>query len=115
MRFPDSYSNAGIASADVFEEIPVTIHNPHLVHAFLFEMREAGVPKPVSAAESGTYAAEFERLAIGDHAVTTKSLALMADAIEEIAKDQTTFSQYLRNASRQHAQQQAFLAKRVRD
>ena len=37
-----------------------------------------------------------------------------ADSIEEFVKDQTSFSQYLRNASRQNAQHQAFLAKRVR-
>jgi translation initiation factor 3 subunit H len=62
-----SYSNAGIMSADVFEEIPMVIHNSHLIHAFLFEMREAS-----SAAD-----AEFELLSIDDHVATTKTFSLM--------------------------------------
>ena len=54
-------------SADVFEEIPMVIHNSHLIHAFLFEMREAS-----SAAD-----AEFELLSIDDHVATTKTFSLM--------------------------------------
>lgn len=34
------FSKAELMSGDLLEEIPVKVHNSHLVHAYLYELRE---------------------------------------------------------------------------
>lgn len=68
-----SYLEAGLLLSDIFEEIPLSIHNSHLIHAFLFELREA----PTAAALSSICDTEFERLALGGNFTLTKTLSLL--------------------------------------
>lgn len=34
------FSKFGVDSTNIFEEIPIKVHNSHLVHGFLYELRE---------------------------------------------------------------------------
>lgn len=38
----DSFARHQVSSEDIFQEIPLKVHNSHLVHAFLYELRESG-------------------------------------------------------------------------
>jgi len=36
----ESLSQANISTHDIFEEVPIVLHNHHLIHGFLFELRQ---------------------------------------------------------------------------
>jgi hypothetical protein len=38
----ESFARHQVSSRDIFDEIPLKVHNSHLVHAFLYELRERG-------------------------------------------------------------------------
>jgi len=88
-----AFSAFDIKSSDILQEIPVKVHNSHLVHAFLYELREE---KSMSC--------ELDRLRVPDSALLEKQLNLMATAIDEHSTEQQNFQYHLRQA-RQNKQQ----------
>jgi hypothetical protein len=68
-----SYTQAGLISSDVFEEVPISVHNSHLMHALLFELSQADP----SSSSSSSFDTEFERLALGSHSSISKTFTLL--------------------------------------
>jgi len=82
-----AFTFADIKSEDILQEIPVKVHNSHLVHAFLYELREE---KSMSC--------ELDRLRVPDSSLLEKQLNLMASAIDDHVTEQQNFQYHLRQS-----------------
>lgn len=95
-----NFNKRNVDSTDILEEVPIKVHNSHLVHGFLYEMRE-----------NKTMDCGFDRLVIGSNPMTEKSLDLLQTCIDDYAADQNKFQYALRNIARQKQEQQRYLQK----
>lgn len=96
-----NFSKAGMSYQDIFEELPIKVHNSHLIHAYLFELKE-----------SKTMSTEADRLQLGNQLLMTKHAQEMGTCIDEFAQEQTKFAYYLKNVQKQMQQQQYYISKK---
>lgn len=94
-------ARAGVVSAEVLEEIPVKVHNAHLVHGFLYQLRE----------QKEAASVEHERLTLAGHDFLERNLEMLAERIAAYSSEQGTFQYYQRQLARQETAQRGFLAK----
>jgi translation initiation factor 3 subunit H len=90
-----------VSYKDIFEEIPIRIHNSLLSSALLYELQEAG-------AES-----DFEKLDLSTNPFLEKNLEFLVECLDDLSSEQTKFQYYQRNVQRQLVQQNQWLQKRV--
>jgi len=100
-------SHAGFAkqqvdSTGIFEEIPIKVHNSHLVHGFLYELRE-----------NKSMSCEFDRLNLSSGAFLHKTLGILGSTVDDYASEQSKFQYVQRVIARQKAQQAAVSTKRA--
>lgn len=93
-----------IASSEIFEEVPIRIHNPPLARALLFEMEDKAVAAPV----------DFDRLNLNTSAFLEKKMQFLIEQVEDLADWQGYASRWERKLSQQQQQQQMWIMKRVR-
>jgi translation initiation factor 3 subunit H len=79
---------AGISWKDVFQEIPVKIHNSSLAQALIADTDPS----------SGATAADLERLSLANAAFTTKSMTSLIECIDDLLGEQQKVSVSLSNA-----------------
>jgi len=96
-----AFSRESMDSRDIFEEIPIQVHNAHLVHAFLYELRE---DKAMSC--------DYDRLNLFSNPYLQKNLEIMANCIDDFALEQNKFQAQQRQAQRLKQQQQQFLVQK---
>jgi translation initiation factor 3 subunit H len=102
-----SFAEFDVSSSEILEEIPIKVHNSHLVHAFLYELREHNT--------SGGMQCHFDRLSLTANPFVEKNLGIMADCIDQYAADQAKFMFHQRQVGRQRQSQQAFKNKRSQE
>jgi translation initiation factor 3 subunit H len=95
----ETLSDAHITSADVLEELPIKVHNSHLVHGFLYELREH---KHLNC--------DYDRLDLTVSPFLEKSLDLTSNLIDSYAQEQGKYQYYLRQLARQKQNQERHLA-----
>ena len=69
------FSKHKVDSSGIFEEIPIKVHNSHLVHGFLYELRE-----------DRSMNCEFDRLNLSANSFLTKTLGTLASCVDEYAR-----------------------------
>mmetsp|Transcript_30198 Transcript_30198/g.42111 ORF Transcript_30198/g.42111 Transcript_30198/m.42111 type:complete len:320 (+) Transcript_30198:24-983(+) len=99
----DFYEN-GIESTGIFEEIPIKVHNSHLVHGFLYELRE-----------DSSMNCDFSRLSVSNHPFIEKSMGVISHCIDDYEREQKTFQYVQRQISKQKSTLQAIEQKRVQE
>eukprot|EP00211_Chloroparvula_japonica_P007624 CAMPEP_0119118976 /NCGR_PEP_ID=MMETSP1310-20130426/674_1 /TAXON_ID=464262 /ORGANISM="Genus nov. species nov., Strain RCC2339" /LENGTH=329 /DNA_ID=CAMNT_0007108385 /DNA_START=52 /DNA_END=1041 /DNA_ORIENTATION=+ len=99
---PDIVTASGISHGDLFEEIPIKIHNSQLINAMLHDLdHRQVVPKP-----------EFARLAMTSNTRLEKSLEVLIDESEELIGEHHKLQYYHRALQRQQQQQQKWIQQR---
>jgi len=94
----EAFTKAHCDSQDLFEEVPIKVHNSHLVHGFLYELREG---KQMSC--------HYDRLRASPYSFLQKNLDMLAASIEEYAAEQGKYQFQQRQLVRER---QALIAKR---
>jgi len=95
------FARFNLDSTDLFEEIPIKVHNSHLVHGFLYELREE---KSMSI--------DFDRLELSASALLERNLDLLGLGIEDYIAEQQKLQFWQRSVARQKQQQQQYQQKR---
>jgi translation initiation factor 3 subunit H len=93
-----AFAKFDVSAGEILEEVPIKVHNSHLVHAFLYELREE---KSMNC--------DFDRLKLVANPFVEKNLGILADCIDEYSSEQAKFQYHQRVVARQKASQQAFL------
>jgi len=78
-------------SAEMFEEIPITVHSPLLVEAFLVDW---------ALADPGSTTTQLEALDIENQAFLEKNVQLLIGSLSDLAEEQQKMQQWERNAAR---------------
>jgi translation initiation factor 3 subunit H len=88
---------ANLSAADVLEELPVKVHNSHLVHGFLFELRERR-----------SMSCEADRLLLSASSVLDKSIEQLSGLSDLFVEEQYKAYSYLKMVQRQKQQQNQY-------
>jgi len=97
----DSLILSNFSFKEIWEEIPIRLHNSALITAFLTELEEVG-----------TAETDFEKLDLSTNSYLEKTLEELSKSLEALGQEQTKFQMYQRNMQRQQAQKSAWLQKR---
>merc|ERR1712146_26061 len=76
-----NFAKHRIDSSDIFEEIPMKVHNSHLIHAFLYELQS-----------TDKFSCTFDRLNLTDDMLFKRNLEIMSKCVDELVQDQSKFS-----------------------
>lgn len=120
----NSLLKSGLKYTDILVEIPVQIHNSHLVNTFLHQipsMIEQGIMKPPTSVEeiennpafkNDTLAPNFDSLSLSIDPFLNQTCDNLLDAIETHHVEANNFSYYSRALAREQAKIQQWQAKR---
>jgi translation initiation factor 3 subunit H len=100
----DMLNNAALDATAILEELPIKVHSSHLVHGFLYELRE-----------ERSMSCEADRLSLASQSFLNKSLSFLGMSVEDFISEQSRLVAYQRALTRQKIQQQAYLQKRAQD
>lgn len=89
-----NFAKLGVDSTNIFDEIPIKIHNSHLVHGFLYELRE-----------QRTMSCYSDRLLFDPFTSIEKDLTFLSQRVDEYEHEQHRFQQGLREATRRKQEQ----------
>jgi translation initiation factor 3 subunit H len=89
----ENLDNANITFNDIFEELPIHIHNSQLINALLYDMEG-----------SDNLTAQFERLNLGFGPFLEKNLEFLAESLDDLASEQSKFQYYQKSVQRQQGQ-----------
>ncbi|EXJ85962.1 eukaryotic translation initiation factor 3 subunit H [Capronia coronata CBS 617.96] len=115
---------SGLKYTDILVEIPVTVHNSHLVNTFLHQvprMLASGAMKPPTSVDeiennpvvkNDTLAPTFESLSINIDPYLSQTADNLLDSIETHHVESNNFSYYQRALAREQAKIQQWQAKR---
>ena len=92
-----------IESDGILESVPIQIHNSHLIHGFLYELREQKLNIPCQS----------ERLTLNHTAILDKYMNALSDGIDEFSSEQSKYQYYQRSLARQKQAQQTYLQRRA--
>jgi len=104
---------------DIFETIPVSVKNPHLVTALLYDLdtteSTANVPPLIAAfmRRFSRVAQEFDRLDLSTNPFLEKHLEFLSESIDDLMVEQGKMLNYHRMVQRQLQQQQLLTQKKV--
>eukprot|EP00742_Colponemidia_sp_Colp-10_P000999 GILJ01001081.1.p1 GENE.GILJ01001081.1~~GILJ01001081.1.p1 ORF type:complete len:342 (+),score=57.84 GILJ01001081.1:46-1026(+) len=90
-----------IMSSDIFQEIPIQIHNPELVKAFLLDY-----------GQTESKDCDFDRFDLSTNPFLEKNINFLSDCLDDLSQEQNKLQFYQRNLVRQQQQQKTFLEKR---
>ena len=95
---PTMISNFNLNSDDIFEELSIKIHNSHLVHAFLFELRNVKELK-----------CQFDRLHHNYQDPLINNLKQLSNSIDSYASETQHFKNYYRSCKNVQTRKQEYL------
>jgi len=98
------FTEAGVVSSDIFEEIPVKVHNSHLVHAYLYELRD-----------NKDFNCDFDRLNLSVTPELTQNVTSLDSIVDAWVEQQQNYQFYQRQCNRQNAAQAAYQAKKKQE
>lgn len=88
---------------DIFEEIPIRIHNSSLINALLFELDSRDIiPKP-----------EHSRLELSNTRLLEKNLEYLIEESDDLISEQHKLQYHQRAVQRQQQQQAKWIQQRV--
>jgi len=99
-----SFSRHGVDPSQIMVEVPIQVHNSHLVHAFLYELRE-----------SKAMNTDSDRLNIRVNDFVEKNVNVISKSIDDYVTEQGKLLYYERQLARQKTQQQQWIQKRDAD
>ncbi|OAG37278.1 eukaryotic translation initiation factor 3 subunit H [Fonsecaea monophora] len=120
----DNLLKSGLKYSDILVEVPVTVHNSHLVNTFLHQvprMLASGVLKPPSSVDeiennpvvkNDTLAPSFDSLSISIDPYLSQTCDNLLDSIETHHVEANNFSYYSRALAREQAKIQQWQQKR---
>jgi len=88
----ESLVKANVSFNDIYEEIPILIHNALLVNAFLLELEE-----------SGNMDCDFERFNLSTNPFLEKNLESLIESLDDLGAEQTKLQYWQKNLQRQQA------------
>lgn len=88
-----NFAKSSVDSSNIFEEIPIKIHNSHLVHGFLYELRE-----------QRSMSCYSDRLSFDPFTPIEQDLTFLSQRIDEYEHEQHRFHSGLRDATRKKAE-----------
>jgi len=91
----------GLTFNDILDEIPVEIHNSHVINALLYEMDDFNT------------GLDFERLNLSSNPFLEKHLESLIETVDVFTQEQNKFQFWQRNLSRQETQKAAYLQKKT--
>eukprot|EP00124_Ichthyophonus_hoferi_P003826 Ihof_evm3s361 gene=Ihof_evmTU3s361 len=98
---PESIKNHKLTHDQVFEELPIVIHNGALVQSLLLELNDPSMMPDT-----------YDRMDLAVHPYLEKNLEFLIECGDELNQEQSKYQFYLRNVSRQQQQQQQFMQRR---
>jgi translation initiation factor 3 subunit H len=93
---------ANITWSEIFQEVPIKIHNPTLIQACIAEY------EPDTVAQQN----DFDRLNMSMAPFMVQNMESLIECVDDIVLEQQKVSTYHRNVARQAQQQAAWLQKR---
>eukprot|EP01135_Chromosphaera_perkinsii_P010873 Nk52_evm1s2272 gene=Nk52_evmTU1s2272 len=99
---PESLKATKVTYADIFEEIPIRIHNNHLAQALFHELEAS----PRNSEEP------YQNLDLSYNPFLEKNVGFLIETCDEFYSEQNKFQYYQRLRSRQLAQQAAYIQKK---
>jgi hypothetical protein len=97
-----SFFENKVSSADIFEEIPIKIQNPLLLHALLYELRDQ---KNLSN--------NLDRLDLSSAAILKKNLRRLEETIDEYVSEQSSYLFHQKKVARAVQDRENFVQQRV--
>lgn len=82
----ETLSDANISTHDIFEEVPIVLHNHHLIHGFLFELRQERAININCAS-----------LAMHNEDDVVDMMSRLGDSIERYRREQSETKSYIRD------------------
>lgn len=108
----EELNKLGLESSDIFQQVPIKVHNSHLVHGFLYELREEKMHAASVSDVDRHWSSNLERVNLNYSAFLEKNLTLLGNTIEQYSQEQGKFQFFLRALARQKQQQADHLKKR---
>jgi len=87
---PGTTTDAKITFTDIFEEVPIKLHNSHLVTAFLADQEQ-----------SNTSSNSFSVFDLSHNNFFSRNLEFMIEALDDLASEQNKLQQYQKSVQRQ--------------
>jgi len=97
----ESLNSNNLSFQDIFEEIPIKIHNSLLVNGFLGELQEKKIAED-----------SFDRLDLSTNPFLEKNLDFLGECLDDLAGEQNKFQFYQKAVQKQQYQQNQWIAKR---
>lgn len=101
---PENIKAMGINFENMFEEIPITIKNSHLMNSLLCEIEDDMQEKQT-----------FDYLDLGTSSVLEKNLRLLMESVDEVSMDANKYVNYLRQAQKQNVAKLQYQQKRTQE
>jgi len=86
----ESLTKSGLSFNDIFEELPIKIHNSHLVNGLLMELEENNVAP-----------CDFDRLDLSTNPFLEKNLEFLIECIDDLSTEQNKYQYYQKNLQKQ--------------
>lgn len=99
---PNSDKGSPLPSSEIFEEVPIRIHNPPLSRALLLELQDKHIATPV----------DFNRLDLSTDAFLERKMMSLIEQVEDLADWQHYASRWERKLRQQRQQQAQWIARR---
>lgn len=111
----EEFNKLGLDSCEIFQSVPIKVHNSHLVHGFLYELREEKYQARKLVDVDRNWSSNLERLNLNYTSFLEKNLAQLGSAIEGYSMEQGKFQFFLRAQARTKQQQTDFLKRRQQE
>mmetsp|Transcript_15706 Transcript_15706/g.43938 ORF Transcript_15706/g.43938 Transcript_15706/m.43938 type:complete len:341 (-) Transcript_15706:202-1224(-) len=98
----EAMRNAGVNWQDIFQEIPIHVHNSSLATALMGQL----------APTAPALQCDFDRLVLSAEPLLEKNLEFVTECLDDMMAEQSKVAVYHRNAARQQAQMAQWLQKR---
>lgn len=109
----EEFNKLGLDSCDIFQSVPIKVHNSHLVHGFLYELREEKFSSRKLVDVDRNWSSNLDRLNLNYSNFLEKNLAQLGQAIESYSMEQGKFQYFLRAQARLKQQQSDYLKRRA--
>ncbi|KAL1924305.1 uncharacterized protein VTP21DRAFT_7340 [Calcarisporiella thermophila] len=118
----ESLAKAKLNFSNIFEELPIQIHNSHLLTAMLYELEDLSLKtgQPIEGTSAlradddlpTPLAPNFDMLELSLDPYIEKNLELLMESIDEHQSDQNNHQYWQRSVAREQAKIQQYLQKR---
>jgi len=103
---------AGVSWRDVFQEVPLKVHNSSLAQALIADACLSARGGTGGGGGGGATAADVERLAMSQPAFVERATGALVECVDELLGEQAKVAAYHRSVARQAQQAAAWLQRR---